>query len=71
MGAVVSALSVAVPVDVAERLVLREPEVVEVRVCELNVVLREIGTPVPIDAPVVIEVVDEFIYADVKVDSPE
>jgi hypothetical protein len=70
VGALVSAVLTAVPVEVAERLV-RELELVEARVCELNVLLRDIGTPVPIEAPVVMEVIVEFIIDDVKVDVPE
>ena len=68
MGALVSAVSAAVSDELAERLVVREPELVEARVCELKVLLREIGTPVPMDAPVIMEVIVEFIDADVKVD---
>lgn len=70
VGALVSAVSEAVPETVAERPVVREASV-EVRVCELKVVLRETGTPVPMEAPVVIEVMDEFIEEDVRVDVPE
>lgn len=68
VGALVSAVSEAVAV--AERLV-REASLVEVRVCELNVVLRETGTPVPMEASEVIEVMDEFSEEDVRVDVPE
>lgn len=67
----------AVDEPVAERLVVREltseltSELVEVRVCELNVVLREIGAPVPIEAPVVTVVMVAFADAGGKVDVPE
>ena len=74
MGALVAAVSEAVDEPVAERLVVREllaSELVEVRVCELNVVLREIGAPVPIEAPVVTEVMVAFADAGGKVDVPE
>lgn len=71
MGALVSAVSVAVSDEPAERVVVREPELVEARVCELKVLLRDIGTPVPMEAPVVMEVIVEFIDADVKVVVPE
>lgn len=73
VGALVAAVSEAVPEPVAERLVVRElePELVDPRVCELNVLLRDIGTPVPIEAPGVMEVIDEFMDAVARVDVPE
>lgn len=33
--------------------------------------LREMGTPVPIEAPVLMEVIVEFIVAGVRVEVPE
>lgn len=71
VGAVVAEVSAASPVAVAERVLVREPEVVEVRVCELKVVLREMGTPVPIEVPVPMEVMVEFIVAGARVEVPE
>jgi hypothetical protein len=62
---------VALPEPVEERLVVRVVTLVEVRVWELNVVFREIGTPVPIDAPPPIEVIEEFEDAVARVDVPE
>jgi hypothetical protein len=79
-GALVAAVSEAVPEAVDVRPVVREaeePELVEARVCELNVVLRDVGTPVPIEAPLVfeaplfIEVIVEFLDAGSRVDVPE
>lgn len=68
----------AVSEAVVERLVVREvaelveaTELVVVRDCELNVVLRDTGTPVPIEAPVAIEVIVEFLDAGTRVDVPE
>jgi ABC-type Co2+ transport system permease subunit len=66
VGALVAAVSAAVPEVVAERLLVREAGLVEASVCELNVVLRETDTPVPIEAGVVTEVIVEFIDADVR-----
>jgi hypothetical protein len=66
VGALVAAVSAAVPEVVAERLLVREAGLVEARVCELNVVLRETGTPVPIEVGVTTEVIVEFIDADVR-----
>lgn len=73
VGALVAAVSEAVEELVVERLVVREldPELVEARVCELNVVLREMGAPVPIEAPVVTVVMVAFMDAGGKVDVPE
>ncbi len=48
-----------------------ESELVEERVCELNVVLREMGAPVPIEAPVAAEVMVAFMDAGGKVDVAE
>jgi hypothetical protein len=69
VGAVVAAVLVAVPDVVAARLV-RELEVVEVRDCELNVVLRDVGTPVPNELLETTEVIEE-LDEEVKVDVPE
>jgi hypothetical protein len=66
-------VSTAVPEPVAEREAARVLLVtaVEPRVCELNVELRDMGTPVLIEAPVTMEVIDdEFIDVD-KVVVPE
>lgn len=77
-GALVAGGWEAVSEAVVERLVVREvaelveaTELVLVRDCELNVVLRDTGTPVPIEAPVAIEVIVEFLDAGTRVDVPE
>ncbi len=76
MGALVAeVVPEALAEVVAEPLVVREAEVVDARVCELNVVLRDTGTPVPIEAPgptevTPMDVMVEFIDA-VRVDVPE
>lgn len=71
VGADVGAVAAAVPDVVAARLVVREPVLVEARVCELNVVFRETGVPVPIEAPALMEVIVKFIDEDVRVEVPE
>ena len=77
VGVLVAAVSETVPLEVAERLVVREleaeleSELVEPSVCELNVVLREIGTPVPVEGPGVTDLIEEFADAGTKVDVPE
>lgn len=73
VGALVAAVSTADPESVVVRRVVRvASELVEARVCELKVVLRETGTPVPLEEPV-IEVMDTTVaFAELdKVDVPE
>ena len=62
-------VSAAVSEADVELLVVREAvEVVVARVCELNVVLRGIGTAVPVEVALAIELMVEFVNGDTEVD---
>ena len=72
VGELVAAVPAAVPEPVAEReatRVLLTP--VEPRVCELNVELRDMGSPVLIEDLEAMEVIDEFIEVIDSVEVPE
>jgi hypothetical protein len=71
VGALVEAVPAAVPEPVTERVAARVLALVDPRVCELNVELRDMGTPVLMEAPVVMEVIDEFMDAVGSVEVPE
>jgi hypothetical protein len=71
LGALVGAVTAAVPEPLAVREAARVLTLVEPRVCELNVELRDTGTPVLIEAPVAMEVIDEFMVVVDSVEAPE